>query len=155
MNQITTSDLKSIQVVYAALMIGPLLFLLIAVFLNQMNGAFVENDKDFMNIMLALSIVFSISAISAGIFIFNNRMKALNPGADVLEKIQLYRSVMIVKAALFEGAAFFAIVNYLLFGHYLFVVIGLACLGIMGIYFPVRKRIAQELQLEEKQLSNL
>jgi len=154
MNQIPTSDVKSIHVVYAALMIGPLFFLLVAAFLNQMNGTFIQNDKDFMNIMLALSVVFSISAISAGIFIFNSRMKTLDVAADVLEKIQLYRSVMIIKAALFEGAAFFAIVNYLLFGHYIFVVIALACLGIMAMYFPNRGRITKELQLKAEDLQD-
>jgi hypothetical protein len=107
-----------------------------------------------MNIMLLISIVLAISAISAGLFVFNSSMKLTASESDVSKKFQIYRGAMIVRAALFEGAAFFAIVNLLLFGHFIFIVISLACLGIMAMYFPSRNRISKEMKLKVEDIKN-
>lgn len=155
MDRHPNSEIKSNQIVYSALLIGPLLFLIITIILNQQSGAFITGDEQFLNTMLAISIVFSFAAISAGVFIFKSRMKALQQNNDILEEIIQYREAMIVRAALFEAAAFFAIVGLLLFGHYIFIVIALACLVILALHFPTKQRIAEELNLNKETLESL
>lgn len=146
MIQTNPSDIKAIQVVYSSLIIGPLLFLIVSIFLISQGGAFVTDDVNFMNMMLLVALIMSVLTITTGIIIFKSRMKAISPDAEVKEKIIVYRATMIIRAALMEGAAFFSIVCFLLFGHYVFFVIALVCLGIMLVFFPTRTRIANEIK---------
>lgn len=152
MTQSTNDDIKAIQVVYIALMAGLISFLIIAVALTQMSGPFIGGDESFMNTMLIVLIAMTAVTIPTGIVLFKKRMKEVSKMTELGEKIMNYRAALVVRAALFEGAGFFAVVCTLMFGHYIFIVTAVAIFLLFVMFFPTKTRIAKDMQISIEDL---
>ena len=139
-------DIKSFQIIYSALIAGVAVFMLITVYLNELGPGFAtEDDEGFTNLLLIVGFVFSIPSVYAGIFIFNKRTENIE-SKEIGEKIAIFRSAMIVRAATVEGAAFFFTVVYLITGSLYGLVGGLAGLIILLWFFPSLGRLSNELK---------
>lgn len=148
MSELTRKDIKPLQTVYGALMIGVIFFMVIAVFVNLSIGPLVTGDIEFMNLMLIAALAISGFMIPAGILYFNKQMRETG-NLSIAEKLESYRSAIFVRAALFEAASAFCAVSYLLFGHYIFGVLTIACLIVFAIHFPTKGSIEKSLKLRD------
>ena len=148
MSQRISEDTKAIRVVYLALMAGLLFFLTIAIVITQLAGPIVSGDEEYMNLMLLALLALAAITIPAGLILFKSHLKEADKKSDLTDKIEVYRSALIVRAAMFEGTGFFSVVCVLLFGHYVFIIIGAAILILFGIFFPTKARIARDLKLK-------
>lgn len=134
----------SLKIIYAALMAGIIFFLAVSLFLNYTAGAFIPGDKQLMQVLLAVSVVLAVSAITAGIYIAGKKIREIPPMDSPEERLENYRSAMIIRAATMEGPAFFFIVCNLLFANYLFIIGAAVCLAVMAVYFPTTSRLERE-----------
>ena len=144
MDQILTQQLKSLKIVHIALMIGVLLFLFIAIYLNQTEGGFVQ-DVTLMNILLIASNAMSIISITGGLFVFNKRIEDVKLGETLFVKLTKYREVMIIRSATLEGSSFFFVVCFFLFGSTVFLIEAFVGLAVLSFFFPTNYRIAKEI----------
>jgi len=109
---------KSIKIVHIALVIGIVFFTLISVFL-QISG-FGTVGQEINNGLLLLVPIFALIGIFASNLVFRKKLKGIREKSNLKEKMEDYRSALIIKLALIEGPSFFTVVAYLLTGNYIF-----------------------------------
>lgn len=148
-SKLTSSEyFKGINIVYYALISGVLIFLLIALFLKYTNN-FAIDDIFSINTIKIVFLFFLIAGIVGSHFIFSNKLKTINQrNNDLLIKTAEYRSVLIIRYALLEGAAFFSIIGYLLTGSNMFIAFTGISIIILTALKPSRERLINDLQLD-------
>ena len=142
-------DVKSIKIVYTALIIGIVTFIAVTVYINVIEGGlFGEITEDsFSTTFLTIINVLSVISIYLGIFIFNKKTKDMK-SLDYTNKILTYRSSMIIRAATIEGSAFLFIIGYLLFASIVFLAEAFVILFILIYFFPGNNRLSDEMKIE-------
>ena len=138
--------------VYIALMIGLLSFLIIALLVTQLGGHFVTGDAEYMNLMFLALFALAAITIPAGLILFKKLLKEIDSKEELSRKIEVYRSAMFVRAAMFEATGFFSVVCVLLFGHFIFIVIAAAVMILFAMFLPTKSRIAKDLQISLEDL---
>jgi hypothetical protein len=143
--------IRGIQFLYSAVLGGSSFFLLLCIFLSESLGPLAPLDKQSVMILLAVASIAGISGIYAGLVVFRARVK------DILrlslpEKLEVYKSAMILRVAMLEGATFFFVVIYLISGSFIALVEGAVFIALMGIYFPTVMRISQEIGQDPREL---
>jgi hypothetical protein len=83
--------------------------------------------------------------------VFRTRVKDIQR-LSLLEKLEVYKSAMILRVAMLEGATFLFIVIYLLSGSFVALVEGAVFIALMGIYFPTVMRISQEIGQDSREM---
>ncbi len=143
-------SVKSIKIIYTALMIGVGLFLLLVSAMVFTNIIEPEVDLKLLNILEICSTIIAAVLIYAGIIIFIKQRELFLVLPD-REKIEKYRSAMIIRAATMEGSALFFIICFMLTGHFLLLSEALVCLVIMAVFFPSNTRISNETNIDFNQ----
>lgn len=136
-------QIKAIQIVAAALMLGILFFMAIA--LAVINFAEYQTDNVLFVPLLIISIAM-LANIPLGFILYTKKMQAMNKASGFEEKSGLFRSAFIIRAALFESSSFMAIVGYLLTGRFEILMIAFVGLAAMLITFPTKSRIENVLE---------
>jgi hypothetical protein len=144
------SYFKSIKVVHAALVIGVVLFLLITVVLD-LNG-FASGDEEIRMALLLVASVFTFGGVFAGNYIFKKRISIIREKTNLREKMDDYRSALIVKWALIEGPAFLAVVAFMLTGDLIFFGIGVLLVIVFLVYTPSRNKFIKDLSLSPNEV---
>ena len=147
----SSQDLKSIKIIYAALIAGVLFFLIIAVVLIQLSGPFGGGDKSFEKLILSISLLVTIASILSGLYIFKKRTLQIEE-LGLSEKIETYRSAMIVRAATMEGSGFLFIVFFLIQGSNVFFLLSMSIICLMLYFFPTNIRLSNELKHNIREL---
>lgn len=151
-------ELRGIRILAAALIIGVVIFAIITIVINQINGAFL--DGEIMSIRAYLLPFMSLMALLALLIARNQyqkQIRAIREGSDTLkDKIEKYRASIVFYMAICEGMAMFSIILFLLSGQFLLLIITGAMLLLMGARLYAIKGIAAELDLnwEEQQELN-
>lgn len=148
------SDIKSLKIVYMALMSGVAFFLLIAFILTLKSGPLGGNDPDLEQIVLIVSTLMAIISIPSGIIIFKKRTENIQ-SMNFEKKLSTFRSAMIVRAATMEGAGFFFVVCVVLTGSKISMIEALIVLGIMFLYFPTKTRLAEEMKHDLREIEKM
>lgn len=144
-------NLRTIRVLYSTILGGSLFFILISLFIVASIGPLAPIDKPTLTILLAVANVVGLSGVYGGIMVFRSRLKDIR-NADNLKKLDLYKSAMIIRAALLESTTFFFVVIYLLSGHYLAIAESTLFIALMGFYFPTVLRVSQEIDIDPRDL---
>jgi hypothetical protein len=96
-----------------------------------------------------------LGGITTSLIITKSRLGMIKEKNSLSEKLTDYRSVVIVKLALLEGPAFFAIVSYLLTADPLFLGIAAFMIVLFFINRPGREKLVQDLELSQKDIDFL
>lgn len=137
--------LKTLRILHFALLAGMIFFSLVALFLfyNGLEPIDVELSRAFTYIIP----IFVVSGYATSHLLFRNRMGVARAAKDLTEKLTHYRAALIVRLALLEGPAFFAIVAYMLTSELIF----LGWAAIIIVYFitlwPTPAKIVADLAL--------
>lgn len=147
--------LKSLTIIYTALLIGASLFSAFAVSMPQLPRHYNLDGLDLPLLSVAGFLFVSSQGIAA--YLFNQRLQVARNTPDSDSKLNIYRAAFIVKMALLEGPVMFASVTTLITGNVLGT--GLAVLGLLSMLFqkPGITGIADALNLsreERLQLEN-
>lgn len=136
-------QIKALQIVAAALILGVLFFTCVAVLVNSMGES--DISPEFFIPLLIISLAL-LSNIPVGYIIFNKRIASIKNAPGFTEKMAIFRSAFIIRAALFEMLSFFAIVSYLLTSRYELLAIAFIGLAAMLITFPTKSRIENTIE---------
>ncbi|MBK7028752.1 MAG: hypothetical protein IPH45_05910 [Bacteroidales bacterium] len=148
MEQIPTS-VKTLQILYIALISGIVFFIAASFFVVKTSGAIID-DSQQQNTMQIIAVLSTLT-IPIGLFLFKKKLLETN-NKHIHEKMEIYRSAMILRAALMEGSAFFCIVSYMITGNIRMIILTALILAIMIFIFPTRPRIAGDLGISETDL---
>ncbi len=151
----TGAYIKTLKLIHLALLAGQVFFLAVAWFLRS-TGAFPAPFEEWTIFLLAVLLI-TASAISAGLFIFKQRMASIAGRTALAEKLTDYRAAAIVKYALAEGPSFFAVVAYLLTGNMIILGIAVAIIAYFATMWPTVGKMSSEMNLtpdEKMKLEN-
>jgi len=142
-----SNDLRATSILFASMVIGLIVFVGISIGVNVMIGPF-KHDGQFAKIFLIVTIFLST--------VYNRRVYNMQQSTAVLqERLNQYRSALIIYLALTEGPAIFSIMGFLLTGDFRFLAITVILLVNMFIKRPSKSRFIEELQLDTKEQQGL
>lgn len=152
-------DLKAMRILTAALSIGVVLFALVMVFINQLiKTPPLAGNKllDDRNTSLGITAIFGSVSIVAARFLYRKRVNIIKESGKLLnDKLNQYRTVLILYLAICEAAAMFSIIFFFLTGNFIILTITVLMLIMMFSKMPVPGRLIRELDLDWKEQQEL
>jgi len=137
--------LKSLNILFLALLMGQVSFAAITYYLN----IGVEPQTGVTrNMLIIVALFLMMNGFVLGNFLYKNQIRRVRDFNTLNFRLGGYRSAFILRLALLEGASLFSIVAYLLTADLIFMVIA----GLIVAYFiflrPNVNKIAMDLDLE-------
>ena len=141
--------LKSLRIVYFALAMGIIFFLLVALLINNTNGALSENDltPGERTPFLITLLVLTGAIFMAYRAIIPKKLIIIQAFPSLERKLAAWREINILQGALIEAPAFFAIVLFMLLGVYTLLVWPVVGIGIFWLTQPTREKLIRDAQL--------
>lgn len=145
------SFLKTMRIIFFALLAGQLIFIAIAFFIVTNNPPQSQAD-DMFNIIVPILVG---SGLFISNFMFRQLLGKIKYDSSFEIKLEAYRSALIIRYALLEGPSIFSTVAFLLSGNIIF----LAFSGVMILAFmmnmPNRNKATQDLNLSSIETDKL
>ena len=143
--QTTQQYFKALTVLHYALTTGITLFIVIAYFLR---GAIApNNDETLAGIFQYMVPALAFICITAGNVLFKKRMNDSKTKNSLAEKLNNYRAAFILRDALLEGAALFAIIAYMLCSRWILLGVAILLLLIFVFIKPTKDKLVKDLEL--------
>lgn len=145
---------QTVQIIAVALILGPLFFAAIA--LTSAWGQ--PPNNELIGYVAAFIFVSSLAAslIIPPIVVSQNLARLRGQAAELttMDLFNAFQTRTIVRGALLEGGAFFCLVAYLVTHLWWTLVLALALLVVMGLFFPTRGRFDDWVR-EQRELRSL
>jgi len=140
---------KTIKMMYFALIAGPLVFLIAALYIAE-NPVWKAFD---MEEPLNLALLFlTIILVLAGNFMTRTIFKKIKPESDIKERMTVFQRGFLIRMASYEAIALFAVVVFLMTSNLLILLFsGIALLGSARSY-PTPKWMNQSVGIREADL---
>lgn len=142
-------NLRMMKIMVAALIIGIVLFSVMAYVINQLNGRILDELDTFIDtILISAAVILAVVCLSLAIVIYTKQVKALkNLSLPLNERLNNYRAILIKFMALCEGPALFTIIVVFLTGDFRVFVVTTILTATMFLKMPTKQRIIDVLQL--------
>ena len=147
--------LKAIKILFLAMLMAQILFLVVSI-LVIFQTSLVGTNKELSKILL----IVSTACILIGVYISNTlsrkKIAELRGSKSLLEKLQGYRTILIIKYALLEAPSFLTIVSYLLTGNTSFLLLAFLIIVVFAMNNPTKDKLIFDLELnrEEQEILN-
>ena len=147
---------KSMQILFMALVAGMLMLAIVFIVLNLLADAPLKSDKEFFRIILTVVLFTSTILLTIGDKIFRKRITAAREtGVSLIGKLHQYRAALLLYIALAEAAGLFALIIYFLTANKLMLVAAGLILIAMFLKRPEKSKIFNDLQLSSQEQSEL
>jgi len=145
--------LKALRIIYFALAMGIVLFMLVSLLLNKLNGPLLTTDISPTEKapFLIVLIVFTGAVLMVHRVIMTRKRKAIQNLNSLDQKLVAWRELNVLQGALIEAPAFFAIVLFMLLGIYILLLWPLAGISLFWLSQPTRDKLISDagLSLDE------
>ena len=149
-------NLQSTLILFASIVIGIFLFIMIAVFINQTKGPLAPVLNKYQPALSWAMGAFSFICLFAARRVFRKGIAAaknsLNPLKD---KLNQHRSALVRYLVICEMPSLLSIILFMLTGNFVFQVYAGVFLGFMLAMAPLRRRVVAELELDGQQQNEL
>jgi hypothetical protein len=143
--QTTQQYFKALTVLHFALTTGITLFIVLAYFLE---GAMAQgNSETLASIFEYMVPALAFICIAAGNVVYKKRMNDIKTKNSLAEKLNDYRAAFILRDALLEGAALFAVIAYMLCGEWILLGVAILLLLIFIFIKPTKDKLIKDLEL--------
>lgn len=140
-----TNQFKTTQIICAALIAGVVFFLTVVFLIkDRISSTYDSND---MMLMFAY-LLFFMGATSS--FYLVKRFTTPEASSSLQDKLANYQTRMIIRMALLEAPALFAIIQFLLSGSLLYVIIPVFTVLFMVYMFPGKRKFITEYELSKE-----
>lgn len=142
---------RILRVIFYSLNTGLLILLMAGVYLNGME---IPGFRDELNVLTIVNLLL-LGAIPAGYAISNRRMEAIDPAAPFSRKFEQFQTAMIIRWAMIEGTAIFAIVGLILLQDAKQLVIFVLCVVVLSMNSVTRERVVRLAKLNREEAKSL
>lgn len=151
------ANLRATWILCLALIVGATVFAAIVIGLNQvMEPVMPADGRQYNMIFVGAVAVVALLCLLRAVPGYKKGIAAIkNSTAQLNDKLNQYRAVMILYMALCEGPALFSIIVFFLTGEYIVLGITGAMLIAMLIRMPQKKKISNELGLNYQEQQEL
>jgi len=136
----------SMKIIFFALCSGIVFFAIASYFVSMQPGQ-VHADKSIDDIFIIIVPVFALISISAGYFLYRSKLQLIKDNPEMLVKCQQFQVISIIKFALIEAPALFAIVSYMLTTNYIYLAVAGLILVVFLINFPSKTKIQNDIEI--------
>jgi ABC-type tungstate transport system substrate-binding protein len=148
--------LKSLRILYFALAMGIVFFVLVSLFLISVNGPFSATD---LSLTERAPFLITLIVITAFIFmaykaIFPKKLEVIKTLPTLDRKLAAWRELYILQGALIEAPAFFATVLFLLLGISILLIWPFAGLVLFWLTQPTRDKLIRDTNLSLKEIED-
>ena len=143
--QTTQQYFKALTVLHFALITALVFFIVIAYFV-QRTGVFTA-DKMLGDIFKYMVPALAFICMTAGNMLYKKRVNDIKKKSSLAEKLNAYRAAFILREAMLEGPALFAIIAYLLCGKLELLGVAVLLLVIFILIRPTKDKLTKELEL--------
>jgi len=147
-------SLRAIKILFYAMFIGVVLFTAIVFILIQIQGPLLQ-DKSVNRVFLVVVLFLTAACLSVSNIIYKKRLNAAGFALPLMQKLEIYRSALVLYMSLCEGAAILTVIVFFMTGNSLFLVIIGAILVSMLMRRPENFKIFNDLQLDSKEQMEL
>lgn len=143
--------------IHYALLAGVFMFLLVVIFLVQLNGGgLMAGVTDDLTLILYAIVYFAALATAGfGIIIFERNMRNAKLFTNLKPKVDTFKSAYLIRLALIEGPAFVSILAYMFTGNYYFLPATALCLIMLVQSRPTQSFVADKLYLNDQEKEDL
>jgi hypothetical protein len=146
--------IKILSLIHTALFMGQLILGGVFIFLN-LSGQLAIEGADLLEVFQLVVPIVMLGVIYGGEWVRKMRLKTCKEKKELNEKLDEYRTAIIIKYALLEASSLLALIAYLMTSNYLF--LSLAGIGLI-VFFnnrPSLQKIIDELELNDSEKSLL
>ena len=143
--------LRAISVFFYAMIGGMLMFTIIIFTLNFLQAPALFDQSLVRIFFFAVLAIAAISIFMASRLYTKRVTDTLAPGLTLMDKLNIYRSALILYLALCEGSGLFAVIVYFLTGYKLLLIVIAVVLLAMLQKRPEKSKIFNELQLSSQE----
>jgi hypothetical protein len=145
------SVLRTVRVLYFALILGILSFLAVTFLISQgFKFAFEKSDP-----IIFANIILFILAIPIGYLVSQAMWKKIEKDLPLKDKLLKYQTGFLIRLATCEGVGLFSIVGFLLSNNLIYLVLTGIILLIIVYYFPSLEKLGLQLDLNYAELDEL
>ena len=148
------NNFKSLQILHGAFLAGMVLFSIVSVIIN-ITGRLKGVDASLEKPLQVIALLLTAGSAGMGFFIFNKRIQSVDNNANAAERINIYRSIAIIRWAMIEAPVLFIIISFMLTGNYAFLGLAVVLMGIFASTAPLKNKIVQQLQLNDNEVAQL
>jgi hypothetical protein len=151
--QTTQQYFKALTILHFALVIGLVLFSIIAYVVHGA-GAF-DNNATLSAIFQYMVPVLAFLGIAAGNVLYKKQVNEIKKKVGLAEKLNAYRGPFTLRDALLEGPALFAIIAYLLCGNTLLLGVAVLLIVVFILIRPTKNVLIKDLELSSPEMDIL
>lgn len=156
MRQIASSEIKALSILHFAMLLGQLLFAIIAaalVYSRQFVSPFM---RPYSDLIISICVILGVVGYGSGSFLFKRKLDQINQGYKPLHyKLNEYRGASIIRWAFLEFAAFFCIILFFLTNDYSIMIITGALMILFISCRPTAQKIASDLKISSTELEQV
>ena len=142
-------QLKQTRLLFTAILSGVLIFLLVAVVVNETMGVLKPSLLVYLTEARLVIAIVSFTAMLTAKRLFTRDMETAKKSLIHLsDKLNHYRSALIKYVAICEVPAMVAIILFLFMGNFIFIVYAAVLIGFIAVMMPSRKKIITLLDLD-------
>lgn len=143
-------NLKAMQTLTAALIIGISIFSGIVIIFLSISGPYLESEPLLVSkILFYFAIGLALSCYFFASTTYKRKLETVNNSATPLnDKLNQYRRILILYMACCEGPALFSVVLLLLTGNYWLLIVIAGMLMAMAVKFPFTQKIISLLNAD-------
>jgi hypothetical protein len=147
------ADLRAMQILCAALMIGVIFFAAISVGVVILNGEPIAPKEELLfQVLLYTAVVIAVAGIVASRVLYTKKLAVIkNENKPLPDKLNQYRALLLLYMAICEGAALFSVIVFFLTGNFVVLIITAVMLLVMFSKMPTKQKLITELSLDWKE----
>ena len=152
----TTSKeaLGTIKILFYILFFGIVFSTAIVFVLIKMQGPLLQ-DRSLNRGFLVVTLLLAATCLSVSNILYKNRINTVGPALPLLQKLEIYRTALVLYMGLSEAAAILTVFVFYMTGEFLFLLIIAAILVSMLMRRPENFKIFNELQPDSKEQMEL
>jgi hypothetical protein len=139
---------KILNLLHTALLGTQLLFAVVAFYLH-INGPLNNDSTEFSNIFQFVLPVVIVGAVLGSAMLFKAQLKSIKAKPELKDKLNDYRSALLIKYAMLEAPSMFAIVCYLLTANFIFMGFAGLIIVVFLLNRPLPENTANDLELNQ------
>jgi len=152
MSNVMTGNLKKMQIIFIAVVLGSVVYLPVVLFIRSGQEA---QPADYNDPLFYVCVIAATAAVIWSNLLYKLRLPAIRQKATAQEKIDAWRILLILSIAIVEGATVFAVICLFISGADIFMYIAVALIAVQFMNFPTRRRIQNDLDLNEDEANAL
>jgi hypothetical protein len=147
------SPLKALQILHTAMLAGMVLFGVVSAVVRLSNK--MAGDVMLNKVLQVTALAITFILIKTGLSIFDKKLQTIPSTASPVEKLNDYRTAAIIKWAMIEGPALFAIICFMITRNYAFIALAFALIIFFALQAPAKLKLMLQLQISEPEFDSL